>query len=90
MSIGGEGPLLPTLARAAAALSRSGLAKDGAPVLAYGTMGGEGQPQTQAAMLTHLSTSASTCSRPSRPAPGHWPHPGRGVKQLGAGITHSR
>lgn len=30
------------------------LLKDGAPVLAYGTMGGEGQPQTQAAMLTRL------------------------------------
>ena len=28
--------------------------KDGEPVLAYGTMGGEGQPQTQAAMLTRL------------------------------------
>jgi gamma-glutamyltranspeptidase/glutathione hydrolase len=28
--------------------------KDGEPVLAYGTMGGEGQPQTQAAMLTWL------------------------------------
>lgn len=28
--------------------------KDGRPVLAYGTMGGEGQPQTQAAMLTRL------------------------------------
>lgn len=28
--------------------------KDGAPVLAYGTMGGEGQPQTQAALLTRL------------------------------------
>lgn len=28
--------------------------KDGVPVLAYGTMGGEGQPQTQAAMLTRL------------------------------------
>ncbi len=28
--------------------------KDGNPVLAYGTMGGEGQPQTQAAMLTRL------------------------------------
>ncbi|MFC3703724.1 gamma-glutamyltransferase [Devosia honganensis] len=30
------------------------LLEDGAPVLAYGTMGGEGQPQTQAAMLTRL------------------------------------
>jgi len=30
------------------------LLKDGAPVLAYGTMGGEGQPQTQAALLTRL------------------------------------
>lgn len=30
------------------------LMKDGKPVLAYGTMGGEGQPQTQAAMLTRL------------------------------------
>lgn len=30
------------------------LLKDGKPVLAYGTMGGEGQPQTQAAMLTRL------------------------------------
>lgn len=28
--------------------------EDGAPVLAYGTMGGEGQPQTQAAVLTRL------------------------------------
>lgn len=28
--------------------------KDGEPVLAYGTMGGEGQPQTQAAMVTRL------------------------------------
>ena len=28
--------------------------KDGKPVLAYGTMGGEGQPQTQAAMVTRL------------------------------------
>jgi gamma-glutamyltranspeptidase/glutathione hydrolase len=28
--------------------------KDRKPVLAYGTMGGEGQPQTQAAMLTRL------------------------------------
>ncbi|MBX9823624.1 MAG: gamma-glutamyltransferase [Xanthobacteraceae bacterium] len=28
--------------------------EDGEPVLAYGTMGGEGQPQTQAAMLTRL------------------------------------
>lgn len=28
--------------------------KNGEPVLAYGTMGGEGQPQTQAAMLTRL------------------------------------
>lgn len=30
------------------------LLKDGEPVLAYGTMGGEGQPQTQAALLTRL------------------------------------
>lgn len=30
------------------------LMKDGKPVLAYGTMGGEGQPQTQAAMLTRI------------------------------------
>ncbi len=28
--------------------------ENGEPVLAYGTMGGEGQPQTQAAMLTRL------------------------------------
>lgn len=28
--------------------------KDGLPVLAYGTMGGEGQPQTQAAMITRM------------------------------------
>ncbi len=28
--------------------------KDGRPVLAYGTMGGEGQPQTQAALITRL------------------------------------
>jgi oxamate amidohydrolase len=28
--------------------------KDGEPYLAYGTMGGEGQPQTQAAMVTRL------------------------------------
>jgi gamma-glutamyltranspeptidase/glutathione hydrolase len=28
--------------------------KDGKPVLAYGTMGGEGQPQTQAAIITRL------------------------------------
>lgn len=30
------------------------LLKDGKPLLAYGTMGGEGQPQTQAALLTRL------------------------------------
>jgi len=30
------------------------LMKDGQPVLAYGTMGGEGQPQTQAALLTRI------------------------------------
>ncbi|CCN20242.1 gamma-glutamyltransferase [Bordetella bronchiseptica] len=30
------------------------LMKDGQPVLAYGTMGGEGQPQTQAALLTRM------------------------------------
>lgn len=30
------------------------LLKDDKPVLAYGTMGGEGQPQTQAAMLTRI------------------------------------
>ncbi len=30
------------------------LMKDGKPVMAYGTMGGEGQPQTQAAMLTRI------------------------------------
>ncbi len=30
------------------------LTRNGEPVLAYGTMGGEGQPQTQAAMLTRL------------------------------------
>lgn len=30
------------------------LLQDGKPTLAYGTMGGEGQPQTQAAMLTRL------------------------------------
>lgn len=28
--------------------------KDGKPVLAYGTMGGEGQPQTQAALITRM------------------------------------
>ena len=28
--------------------------KDGQPVLVYGTMGGEGQPQTQAAMITRM------------------------------------
>lgn len=28
--------------------------KDGQPILAYGSMGGEGQPQTQAAMVTRL------------------------------------
>lgn len=28
--------------------------KDGQPVLAYGTMGGEGQPQTQAALVTRM------------------------------------
>src|SRR5699024_12113589 len=28
--------------------------EDGEPVLAYGTMGGEGQPQTQAAVLTRI------------------------------------
>lgn len=30
------------------------LLEDGRPVLAYGTMGGEGQPQTQAAMVTRI------------------------------------
>ncbi len=30
------------------------LMKDGKPVMAYGTMGGEGQPQTQAALLTRI------------------------------------
>lgn len=30
------------------------LMKDGKPVMAYGTMGGEGQPQTQAAMITRM------------------------------------
>lgn len=30
------------------------LLQDGKPVMAYGTMGGEGQPQTQAALLTRL------------------------------------
>lgn len=30
------------------------LMKDGLPVMAYGTMGGEGQPQTQAALLTRM------------------------------------
>ncbi len=30
------------------------LLRDGRPVLAYGTMGGEGQPQTQAALVTRL------------------------------------
>nr|WP_245220257.1 gamma-glutamyltransferase [Pusillimonas caeni] len=30
------------------------LLQEGAPVLTYGTMGGEGQPQTQAALLTRL------------------------------------
>ncbi|SCZ84236.1 gamma-glutamyltransferase [Nitrosomonas mobilis] len=30
------------------------LMKDNKPVLAYGTMGGEGQPQTQAAILTRI------------------------------------
>ncbi|AGB39064.1 gamma-glutamyltransferase [Natronococcus occultus] len=30
------------------------LCKDGEPYLCYGTMGGEGQPQTQAAMVTRL------------------------------------
>lgn len=30
------------------------LMKDGKPVMAYGTMGGEGQPQTQAALLTRM------------------------------------
>ena len=30
------------------------LAKDGRPWLAYGTMGGEGQPQTQTAVLTRI------------------------------------
>lgn len=28
--------------------------KDGHPVLVYGTMGGEGQPQTQAALVTRI------------------------------------
>jgi gamma-glutamyltranspeptidase len=28
--------------------------RDGSPVLAYGTMGGEGQPQTQAALVTRI------------------------------------
>lgn len=30
------------------------LMKDGKPVMAYGTMGGEGQPQTQAALITRM------------------------------------
>lgn len=30
------------------------LMRDGKPVMAYGTMGGEGQPQTQAALLTRI------------------------------------
>src|SRR5690606_5990550 len=30
------------------------MTRDGKPVLAYGTMGGEGQPQSQAAMVTRL------------------------------------
>jgi gamma-glutamyltranspeptidase len=30
------------------------LLKDGKPFMAYGTMGGEGQPQTQAALLTRI------------------------------------
>lgn len=30
------------------------LLQDGAPAMAYGTMGGEGQPQTQAAMITRM------------------------------------
>jgi oxamate amidohydrolase len=38
-----------TLAR----LNRSGFA-GGAPMLAFGSMGGEGQPQTQAALVTGL------------------------------------
>ena len=30
------------------------LLKDGLPALVYGTMGGEGQPQTQAALVTRI------------------------------------
>lgn len=40
--------------------------QDEQPVLAYGTMGGEGQPQTQAALITRSSTLASTCGKRSR------------------------
>lgn len=30
------------------------MTRDGQPVLAFGTMGGEGQPQTQAALVTRM------------------------------------
>ncbi len=54
-----EGTLIPIdwlhwLLAAAPIIIPAIVLKDGDPVLAYGTMGGEGQPQTQAALLTRL------------------------------------
>ena len=45
------------------------LLKDGKPFLVYGTMGGEGQPQTQAAIATRVLDYGMTRRKPStRPA----------------------
>ena len=44
--------------------------EDGSPYAAIGTMGAEGQPQTKVVMLSPSSTSAMTCSRPSKPRAG--------------------
>ena len=46
------------------------------PWLAYGNMGGEGQPQSQAAVLTGSSTSATTSRPPSRRHAGYSAGPG--------------
>jgi gamma-glutamyltranspeptidase/glutathione hydrolase len=42
------------------------LMRDRKPYLAFGSMGGEGQPQAQAALVTRLVDLATTCNRRSR------------------------
>ncbi|NKS02682.1 hypothetical protein GS528_17175 [Rhodococcus hoagii] len=64
--------------RPASTLTNGLLVSPTGPELVFGAMGGEGEPQTQAALVTGFSITACRCRKRSTPLAGCWA--GRGAR----------